>query len=338
MRWLIFSFCVLGLFIVTAQAFSKEPSQLSANLTDQPLSSDESLAQEDPSTSMLTRSRAWLARQINWTANGLDGFLVDTFFGDDILDDEVSGSRLRLGWLVRHEHSESLEQTFSTRLSLDLPNTEEQFKFLLTADGDELSDDDLVLGKTVEKVTYNTALRYHLDPDSRWKSDFDVGVRWRGTPDPFTRLRFRRVFTANEWQSRLTQTFSYFVERGFVERTDLQIDKPLALDRMLRLRADIGYNEEDRFFRFSYDASVYRQLTERTMLAYVVGAHGDNETHTRVEQYYAGVRFRHRLYSHWLYAEVMPQYEWHDEHHYHGRPVLMVRFEALIEADQPNLK
>mgnify|MGYP000397999771 CR=1 FL=1 len=76
-------------------------------------------------------SHDWLKNYIDSLSHNVDSFVVDTFFGDDILDDDVSGSRAKLSFYTRRVLGQPVDYKFGLSVKLVLPNTDEKFNLLV---------------------------------------------------------------------------------------------------------------------------------------------------------------------------------------------------------------
>ena len=316
---------------------------LCASLTFQSQAAESLLTETAPDTALegpladsrpeprLDRTRDWLADRIETFSGRLDSFLIERFFGDEILDDRIEGSRALISLHTRREFGGDVDYSLDARAKLVLPNTDERLKLLIQADDDSnyrLEQDPV---RSVENASYATALRFILLESKKWNSDFDVGVRWNAPPNPFVRNRFRRQFKSGDWHSVLTQNFYYYSLDGFREKTDIYTDLNLSPSKVLRFAAAADYWRKNDYFGVNYNLTLYHWLKNSSMLAYSLGAEGDTSGGAVFQLYHAGVRYRRLVYKDWVFLEVNPRQEWHLDNEYHRQAVIMFRLEALIE-------
>lgn len=279
----------------------------------------------------LDRSRDWLQQQIDSFSGGLDNFFIEKFFGDEILDDYSEGSKAQVSLHTRREFGGDVDYFFDGRMKLVLPHTNERLKLLISSNDDSdvsIEQDPL---RNIEKATYSTALRFVFLETQKWKSDFDVGMKWKAPPDPYVRTRFRRQFQLGNWRTNLSQSFYYYVADGSGEKTDLFADLNLSDAKLLRLSSQAEYKRKNGYFEMNYAVTLYHKLKNNAVFAYGVGASGDTDDGPVFQLYHAGFRYRRLIYKDWIFAEINPQQEWNVENNYRRQAVIMFRLEALIE-------
>jgi len=290
-------------------------------------------ADELPSLSaqpgMVDRSRRWIAGYLDGLSGDLDTFFVDAFFGEDILEDDVGGSRAKLSFYTRRELGDPVDYKFGISVNLELPRISERLNLLLESDDEEAREADPF--ESVENNNYSAALRFIFRETDQWKTTLDSGIRWGIPPDPFSRLRARRYAWFSEWEMKVTQTLYWFSSKGWGEDTTIQMNYPLNVEKLLRLNAKADYLLDDDYFKLSYSAGLYHELSRRAALAYVAGASGSTRSATATfNSYSASVRYRRLIYQDWVFAEVQPELVWESEKEYETTPVIMFRIESLI--------
>ncbi len=283
------------------------------------------------SPAMIERSRSWLAQYLNRLSGNIDSFFVDTFFSEDITDDDVEGSRAKISLYTRRVLGDPVDYKFGISVKVVLPNTNERLNLLLDSEDEEVRESDPV--ESIENVDYVTALQYIIDESDAWKTNLDAGVRWGVPPDPFIRFRARRYAYLSEWELRATQSIYYFTQAGWGEDTRLRVDFPFNIEKLFRVNMKAGYQKNDGYFTLSYDAGLYHELSRTRALAFVAGAQGDSQNDATFYSYFAGVRYRQLVYSDWVYAEIAPEFLWDLEKDYETTPVLMFRLESVIAHD-----
>lgn len=284
-----------------------------------------------PQAPQLDRSRDWLAHRIEAFSGRLDNFFIEKFFGDEVLDDHIEGSRALISLHTRREIGGDVEYLFDARVKIVLPKTDERLKLLISSEDESEYGIEQDPVQNVGRATYSTGLRYLWLESRKWSSDFDAGVRWRAPPDPYMRNRFRRQFNLGNWRTYFTQSFFYYVLDGTGERTDLYSDLAFSDKKLLRVATMADYRDKNGYFDVSHSVTLYHKLENKAAFAYFVGATGDTETGAVFKNYYAGMRYRRLIYKDWIFAEINPQQEWSSDNLYHRQAVLMFRLEAMIE-------
>tara|TARA_R110000868_G_scaffold17813_2_gene77713 strand:+ start:9304 stop:10314 length:1011 start_codon:yes stop_codon:yes gene_type:complete len=331
-RWAI----ILGISLLTAapvKALTSEPylragqETLSAE-ANEASASEPYTAETKVTDDMVNRSREWLASYLDNLSGGLDSFFVDTFFSENILEDDVKGSRAKLSFYTRRELGDPVDYKFGISVNLELPNISERLNLLLQSEDEEAREADPL--ESIENNHYSAALRFILQESERWKADIDTGVRWGLPPDPFTRLRARRYGYFAEWEVKATQTLSYYATKGWGEDTSLQMNYPLNIEKLFRINAKAAYLLNDDYFKLSYSGGLYHELSRRAALGYIAGASGDTEGYPSFYNYSVSVRYRRQIYKDWVFAEFAPELVWERDKDYETTPVIMFRIESVI--------
>ncbi|MGB1091997.1 MAG: hypothetical protein ACPGYX_07730, partial [Oceanobacter sp.] len=289
--------------------------------------------QETPiSDDMLEQSRGWLSRSLNELSGNLDSFFVDAFFSEDILEDDVSGSRARFSLYTRRELGDPVDYKFGLSVKLVLPNTNERFKLLLESEDDDQRESDPL--ESVENVEYSSALRFIIQESENWKVNLDTGVKWGIPPNPFTQLRARRYLYFHDFSAKGSQKFFYRALDGWGEETRLQINRPLSVDQLIRFDTRAGYMLNDDYMTLGYSLGYYEELDSRSALGYIGSASGSNENATTTFfSYSLAFRYRRQVFRDWMFIEVSPSLVWKRDNDYQTTPVIMFRFESVLTSD-----
>lgn len=275
-------------------------------------------------------SHDWLSEYMDSLSHNVDGFFIDTFFGDDIIDDDVSGSRAKISFFTRREIGQPVGYNYGISIKLVLPNTNERFNLLFQSTEEEDSERENNPLNTVENVEYSTALRYVFQETERWKVNLDTGIRWGFPPDPFSRLRLRRYAYFDDFRIKTTQTFFWSGSDGLGEKSSIELNQPLNIDRLIRYSGGAQYLLNDDYFNLNYDISLFHELNAAEVLAYYYRAGGDTIGNATFNNYGIGVRYRRKIYQDWVFAEINPELETQSDNEYDITPIIMFRFEALI--------
>lgn len=287
-------------------------------------------AEEQTKIGIIEYSHDWLKDYIDSLSHNVDGFFIDTFFGDDIIEDDVGGSRAKLSFFTRRVIGQPVDYNYGLSVKLVLPNTNERFNLLLQSSEEDENERENNPINTVENVEYSTALRYVFQETENWKVNFDNGIRWGLPPDPFSRLRFRRYAYFDDFRFKATQTLFWSASDGIGEKSDFELNQPLNIDRLLRYSVGAEYLLKDDYFKLNYGVSLFHELNASEILAYYYRAGGDTIGNTTFNNYGIGIRYRRTIYQDWVFAEINPELETQHENEYDITPVIMFRFEALV--------
>lgn len=294
------------------------------------LSVDTIHEEEQATIGFIENSHDWLKDYIDSLSYNVDGFFIDTFFGDDIIDDDVSGSRAKISFFTRRVIGQPVDYNYGISLKLVLPNTNERFNLLFQTTEEDEEERESNAINTVENAEYSTALRYVFQETERWKVNFDTGIRWGLPPDPFTRLRFRRYAYFDDFRVKATQTIFWSGNEGIGEKSSVELNQPLNIDRLIRYSGGAKYLVNDDYFDLNYGVALFHELNVKEVLAYYYRAAGDTVDSATFNKYGIGVRYRRKIYQNWVFAEVNPELEAQSDNEYDITPIIMFRFEALI--------
>lgn len=287
----------------------------------------------EPEYSSLDRSRDWLAKQVEGFSGGLDSFFIERFFNEKVLDDDINGSRAVISLHTRRIFGEGVEYKLDAKLKLELPHTQDRLKLLIRSEDDSEYAVDRDPLRSVENATYSTSVRYVISEAKKWETDADVGIRLKIPFNPFVRLRTYRYFDFMDWRSRFTQSLLYYHIDGWVEKSDFFMDYNFSEDKLFRLSTNADYYLLGDYFELNYGIGLYQKLKNNAMLAYLAGASGDTKEGAILNGYFAGIKYRRRIYKDWIYAEIMPQLEWNEERNYQRLGAVMFRLEAIIDPE-----
>lgn len=286
-------------------------------------------SEEELKINLIDSSHNWLSDYVDSLSYGIDGFFVDTFFGDDVINDDISGSRAKISFFTRREIGQPVDYKYGISLKVVLPNTGERFSILVeSSDDDESRENNPV--DSVEKAEYSTALRYMFKETENWKVSFDNGIKWGLPPDPFSRLRFRRLDYFDTYHTRITQTIDWAATDGIGEETRFEINRPLNIDRLVRVSGGARYDLDKDYFELDYGLSLYHELNKKEVLAYYLRVGGENHKNMSFNNYGIGLRYRRQVYQDWVFVEITPELESANHNYYDATPIIMFRFEALI--------
>lgn len=233
----------------SALALSPEPSlqgdreQLIAPLPDTPFADDTPYtSQTDIDPALLDRSKDWLAGYLNRLSGNIDSFFVDSFFSEEITDDDVKGSRAKLSLYTRRVLGDPVDYKFGLSVKLVLPHTNERLNLLLDSEDEDNREADPI--ESVENVNYTAALRFIVRETDQWKTNVDAGIRWGVPPNPFIRFRARRYAYLSEWELKATQTLFYFSLDGWGGRNPPADGLPVKYREVIPYQCQGGLSAE----------------------------------------------------------------------------------------------
>jgi len=260
---------------------------------------------------------------------------IDNFFVDERIDDEGSHSRLIVSYLVDVADLDSIHSEYLLKLRLHLPKTQNKLRLVVESsvnfeDSDQI-EDAVNLREVSENAEYSTALQFVFTESKYWQLSSNAGVRFSDPPNPFVRLRLRRLFFLGKWESRFTQTVFWFSEEGVGEVSSLDFERTLNKNFFFRStsKATIA-EEEEGIATGNQNFSLFQKRSVKRGFVYSVGVNGVFDDHSYIEKYYLNVRFRHNFYKKWAFYEVIPGYDFPRENNFSKKPFFIIKLDVVI--------
>jgi len=264
---------------------------------------------------------------------------LDYLFAEERVVEENNESIVQVNVLTRYILDESPVLRLSLKGRLVLPYLEDRVQLIFdSADRERDIKDDLRITdvENEDERSLFTGLRYLAKETKRSRISLDGGLRWRGGPVPFARVRGRRVMTFDPWIIRLTQTVFWFSDRGFGETTQLDFERVLDDVHFFRATPSATWSETTRGVDLRQRFTVFHQLAYERILA----ADLDIQAHTRptfqVDKYEFTLRYRRPFYRPWLLIEVAPGIQFTRENNYDAAPMITLKSEILF-GDVPRI-
>jgi len=286
---------------------------------------------EETRFEMLDWSRDRLADYIEGINDGLDTFFAETLFGDDVIDDESSGSNGRVFFTSRRVLGEkSVDYQSGVNIKLALPNTNDRLKLLVeTEEDDDESKESDVLG-TTKNVTYATALRVQLSRNERWKVTWDNGVSWQGEPVPFSRIRARRIQYFELWHTRFFQSLYYRTNEGWGEKASYVAIRPIDLTKHFNFTLNASYKLNDDFIKLTNSYSVFHELDSRSVIVYRFSINGDSEGTEKFTSYTLSTGYRQEIYGGFVFMDLVPEVSWPYGRNFEPTPGITFNLEMIF--------
>ncbi len=260
---------------------------------------------------------------------------IDHFFADDRILDESNKTQLRLSSAIRYEDRKNLTLRMSLKGRVALPYLQERWQLFFDTDGRERDVKDEL--RQTPEVTEDdkslfTGVRYVTRETRRSRVSVDGGLRWRGGPVPFARVRGRRTLTYDAWAMRITQLFFWFEDRGLGERTHLDFEHWLDDAHFFRASPSMIWSEQSHGVDLRQSFSVYHYRSEDTMVGVVFDVQGHTRPSAKVDKYEATLRWRQRSQRNWMFYEVAPAVAFSRENDFELTPILTLKVEILFGA------
>ncbi|PIP37433.1 MAG: hypothetical protein COX19_16735 [Desulfobacterales bacterium CG23_combo_of_CG06-09_8_20_14_all_51_8] len=275
-----------------------------------------------------------------WQGSASTGMLdaadrVDSFFGDERLDDENRYTRLRLGMGLGWHKNDGASLLTEVRLRLSLPQLKNRFQIVVddSFEADE-PDKGSVIAEAAKDSEPDAALRYILKHDERRRLTSDLGVRLSSPSQVFGRLRGRIILPFPIWELRLSQSAAWFTDDGVTETSELRWSRLLWTDWLFRAISRVTWEENNNGVTPAQSFSLFRELT--THRGYRLGASGEwpETPHAHEAKYTTEFTYRQLLHSRWLFLEITPGLEFPQQRDYECTPYINFKIEIVFDEDR----
>ncbi|HMO04077.1 MAG TPA: hypothetical protein PKC67_01365 [Kiritimatiellia bacterium] len=257
---------------------------------------------------------------------------IDRFYGDNRLDDESNDTRIRLSGGILFREEGTPKYIHRINLRLQLPYTSRRLKLVFEdiVDPDE-DQRSLFTAAGVNNTDANAALRYSIREKSKVRIDADVGARFSSPWQLYTRLRgTRRYDLTTKWDARLTQKITWFTDDGWVSLSEIQFNKKMGWDWLLRFNSELEWRQDRDGVRPAQQVSVFKTFSRRRSLRMDVGGSWPEYPNVDDRRYYVSLTHRRLVHSNWLFFEVKPGVEFPEEDDYDERFYLKFQFDLIL--------
>ena len=265
---------------------------------------------------------------------------IDSFFGDPNYDIEKPESLLRLEWATSWDEEDDDNTKIRLRGKLQLPAISKRLNlFFSGTDGDDLGN----LTEDERDQDDRVGLLYNVGDKNRSRLDLTVGFSTSGVRPG---IRYRNQGPISERiRYRFTQRLQYDVDERFYTTGQLNLDRALKENTLLRWSNRAVYGEETEGVEWRSVVALARRLRDegkkrnRVISGFTSVKGYTDPSYTR--NYQIGALFRSQLWRRYLFVEVEPSYNWrknNEEEDRNGVWHIVVRFEIALERDLRRLR
>ena len=318
--WLIFLLLTPGLALADAPIQEGEPETIEGWEADAP-------APEEPSITWADTSHAYATDQ----AQALTEWM-DSFFGDPDYDLEKAESQLRLEWKNEFDQDDSYNTSVRLRGKIQLPRLSKKLNLVFSGeDGDDITDDD-------RDKEDRVGLLYNVREGKRARVDLTLGINTSGLRPG---IRYRNQGPISEGNRyRYTQRLQYEDDEGFFTTGQLNLDRALKEDTLLRWSNRAIYGEESKGVEWRTALSLRQRLRDEskkrnTVLSYFGAVNGFTDP-SYTKNYRVGLQLRRQVLRRYLFVELEPAYNYRKDDEDDDRRwawSVVLKFEIALETD-----
>ena len=262
---------------------------------------------------------------------------LDSFFGDERIDAETNGTRIRIFSLTSIPEGETATTEGNFLIRLSLPKTENKLQLVLSRDDQEQDLDDSSQTTTPTNNNDNenrqetrAGLRFLINKaDVNFSTD--LGIRAQIPPILFTGARIRKnIKLSNNWLFRPVQRVEWVQEQGFSARTGLDFDKRINDAWLFRFVNNVRWNDQDYRILLRNGPTFLHKINDKIGMSYNAFVESESSPNSRVENYIMSIGYRQLLYKNWFFWEISPSISFPRINNFHRSPGWLIRFEAIV--------
>jgi hypothetical protein len=260
---------------------------------------------------------------------------MDSFFGDPNYDIEKPESLLRLEWVNSWDEEDDENTKLRLRGKLQLPAISKRLNLVFSGeDGDDLSE----IVEDDRDSDDRVGLLYNVGERNRSRVDLTLGI---STSELRPGIRYRNQGPIGErHRYRFTQRLQYEDDEGFFTTGQLNLDRAVREDTLLRWSNRALYGEESKGVEWRSRVSLSRRLRDidkkrNTVLTAYTSVKGFTDP-SYTKNYRIGTLLRTQIWRRYLFMEIEPSYNWRKQNAGDDRDGvwnIVLRFEIVLEQD-----
>lgn len=331
------AFAAEPVFDIREQPISERLSPENAPLIDYTFTPDEYWA--EPRDTYWTSFTDWVIRQERIQGPRIQrlGAWADRTLSGSTQSLPNNESYLRLGFATKSEYSNPAQFEPEARFRLDIPTTRRKLRLVIESESEEQipleeRQRDRQLTEPDRTSTQATgALRYLTLVGDAINFSTDIGGRLRLPPDAFWRMTARKSWQPGPiWTFGTRQRVYYYHQSGWGARTWFGASRYLTDGWDFSSSSELEWVHSDRKFKAAQILAIRKQLNSRSRLIPRIGVLGESQPSWRTTSVFADLTWRYRVYSDWLYAELIPGLEFPRDENFTDQASLLFRIEMYF--------
>ena len=266
---------------------------------------------------------------------------ADKFFLSDKFIEETNEPFLRVTPEGRVNSKSNFDDKIRLKVRAHLPLSRSKKRFRLfigNLDSENIKDtlnNDNGSSKPEIGVNYFSPDYYGI------RSKYSIGIHGIY---PFGRARYSTDFNPGNWDLEFVQTFEYYVDDGFEERTQGYFDTTFLNLSLFRLFVERGTKEKDTGMYYSTGAIMFWQPSYKTGLTLTQAFFGGTkyrytknnniypeviEEHSGINKYYTSLKYRQNFFRKWLFYELEPALDFDIRNNFQTNYSLVLRLDIF---------
>ena len=300
---------------------------------------DESLIPEstnidtDAALSLLDQPQAYVSSGVSNLTKS-----IDEFFSNEKVLYETSGSYIRINGDAIYNEGGDSGFAGNVKIKIALPNTQKKLKLVIESDPNETREDiDQEQQPTpleaVQDKTYFAGLESSGKEVRNWKLRPGIGLKLNSGLDILLRYRAsRNVDISKNWRAYLSETIYWYNSEGFRFNSTLELNRKIYDNFLFRSSTFAGWREETQYWNLNQIFSLTQSLSNRSQISYRAGIFGISEPNVIATDYLFEIRYRKRVHSDYLFAELIPRVLYERETNFTENLSLTFRLEIVFKS------
>jgi hypothetical protein len=346
-------FCTLAAVLTAPSAHALEPSiqfyqrSIPQHLAPQALPSnfydfapEEYWAEPEDSYWMTVSNWVLLQERTQGERVGQLGQWADRTLSGESHSLPMNESYLRLSFATETRAGAVLDFEPEARFRVDIPTTQKKLRLVIESESDELiplaeRQRDRQLTEPERSSNGTTgALRFLGQVGDSVNFSNDFGARLHLPPDAFWRATVRKTWQpSGDWGLLAQQRFYYYHQNGWGSRSWFEARHDLGKGWELVNSSELEWVHSDREFVAAQVFSVRKRLNNRAVLTPRVGVLGESQPGWRTTEAFADVTWRYRMYSDWLFGEIIPAMQFARDNSFKDDSSLIFRLEMYFSGN-----
>lgn len=295
-------------------------------------------AQSDANTTALVSAEAphWVDSSHAYATNRAQALVqwMDDFFGAQVRDAERADTFVRTILVDDWDGRDGHDLKIRLRGQLSLPKISERVDLFFSGEESEqtLTEDERAQENDV-------GVRFNFRDSRRFRADATLSLRAGPAVLPGLRLRYQQPISENSW-GRLTQRLQYHSADGYRFLSNVDLNRAMGNDRLLRWGARLRYREDKEFWDWNTGVTYRTWFSDHeefpSAIEYYVAMSGRNEPQRFSTNYRVGAVYRKQFFRRFLFYEIEPSYNWRRDTYEEKREGVLgivFRLEVMLDDD-----